>query len=111
MLTSDQQGTHRVTEADPEVKGHGQVLLAHQAGALDDLMNRYSSWNRLKRIVAWVLRLKRNLLMCVRGDVGRSVANGNILGVDELEAAEVAIIKYVQHQSFSETCQVLQATG
>ena len=52
-----------VDDADPEVK---RSIVCANHGFDPDLMaritNRYSSWTRLRRVVAWMLRYKANLL-------------------------------------------------
>ena len=60
---------------------------------LNDRFARFSSWYRLKRSVAWILRLKRRLLK-------RPIPKGQ-LTVDELDKAERAIIQCVQCQTFA----------
>ena len=59
---------------------------------LDLLFCRYSSWTRLQKAVAWILRLKSKLLR-------KSIPAGP-LTVDELEEAEHAIFSAVQHSEF-----------
>jgi hypothetical protein len=52
-----------VDEADPEVKSP-IVCASHGSdpNPVVRMIERYSSWNRLKRITTWVLRYKANLL-------------------------------------------------
>ena len=76
---------------------------------IDDLMRRYSSWNRLKRVVAWILRLKKCLLARVRADDRGARDRGRDLSLEELRAAEMAVIHYVQHQSFPLAFEALEA--
>ncbi|XP_030844258.1 uncharacterized protein LOC105444708 [Strongylocentrotus purpuratus] len=80
---------------DSEVKKtHVYATSSHDE--IDDLMTRYSSWDRLKRGIAWLLRYKQYL---------RSKGTGNLaergsLTVQELNNAEVEVIKHVQRHSF-----------
>ncbi|XP_030842249.1 uncharacterized protein LOC105438717 [Strongylocentrotus purpuratus] len=80
---------------DSEVKKtHVYATSSHDE--IDDLMTRYSSWDRLKRGIAWLLRYKQYL---------RSKGTGNLaergsLTVQELNNAEVEVIKHVQRRSF-----------
>ncbi|XP_056603915.1 uncharacterized protein LOC130420572 [Triplophysa dalaica] len=62
--------------------------------AVDRLLERYSSWHRLKRATAILLRVKALL---------RKRASGNLsdpITVSELQHAELAILKYIQTASF-----------
>ena len=70
---------------------------------LDKLSEHYSDWYRLKRAVAWLLRL-RDLL---RGENKDKI--GSNLSVDELKAAELSIVKRVQSQVYEVEIRRLQA--
>jgi len=61
---------------------------------------RFSSWKRLRAAIAWLLRL---------GAIRRKqqVPKGS-LTVDELEAAEVEILKHVQQSAFSDVIDAVQ---
>ena len=63
------------------------------------LMKRYSSWHKLKKAVAMILRLKSCLLERSKGD--NSCVSVEFLTVNELRRAEFEIIKYVQSCAFS----------
>ncbi|XP_072030174.1 uncharacterized protein [Amphiura filiformis] len=60
--------------------------------ALDQLIEHYSSWTRLRRAAAWWLRLKKIL----RTKQRQSHNFTDALTVQELEEAECAIIKHAQ---------------
>ncbi|XP_056307490.1 uncharacterized protein LOC130219206 [Danio aesculapii] len=65
--------------------------------AMDRLLEQYSSWHRLKRATAILLRLKTLL---------RKKANEHLsdpITVDELQEAELAILSYIQTKSFGTT--------
>ncbi|XP_046556878.1 uncharacterized protein LOC124266109 [Haliotis rubra] len=70
----------------------------------DQLLKNYSSWYRLKKAVAWILRLKK----CLMDRVNEKQVNGKQktklslepLSVSEMKHAEMAIIKYVQRSAF-----------
>lgn len=86
---------------DPEVK---RETVSHCAATsstnsqppLHDLFNKVSSWNKLKRIVAWLCRYKQNLRAKSRGEATEL----GLLSVKELEEAECLIVKEVQKESF-----------
>jgi transposase InsO family protein len=54
----------------------------------DTLLNYYSSWYKLKKAVAWLLRFFNGLK-------GRNLVTGQIKA-DEMQNAELAIVRYVQ---------------
>ena len=74
-------------------------------------MSKCSSWSRLRRVVAWVLRFKSNLLLRVRKReyTRKTVETTTIplVAVSELREAEREIIKHVQRVTFSEEINVL----
>nr|CAB3263159.1 uncharacterized protein LOC104265735 [Phallusia mammillata] len=74
------------------------VCLVASESATDRLIARYSSLNRLKRAVSWLLRFK-SMLMSRRFPAKYKVPTGQ-LTVVELKAAELEIVKYVQRRSF-----------
>ncbi|KAK2920579.1 hypothetical protein Q8A73_000064 [Channa argus] len=105
--------------ADPEVKRNVTVnvlAVEESTDIVQRLMEYYSSWTRLKRAVAWFLRLKDMLLTSSRrrkGLLQNTVQNIQLrrkelnyktrkknLTVDELKEAEVDIIRHCQRKSF-----------
>jgi hypothetical protein len=75
--------------------------------ATDVLLERYSSWYRLKIGVAWILKLKYLLLCKVRKKSACEIKT--TLSVTELKEAEVAVIKYVQGQHFKDEISTVMA--
>ena len=98
-----------IDENDPEVKRKKDTQVfateANQSDAVDKLFNQYSSWYKLQRAVAWMLRLKQYL---------RSKSQGNTcnvkgpLNTGDIAAAEEAIVKYVQQQTYAEEYKILE---
>ncbi|XP_041461181.1 uncharacterized protein LOC121412436 [Lytechinus variegatus] len=82
---------------DLEVK-KVQVHTITSKNPVDELITRYSSWISLLRGVAWLLRYKQYLKS--RGD--DKTVSADDLSPQELKAAEVEVIRYVQNQSFPE---------
>ncbi len=69
------------------------------------LISHYSGWTRLKRAVAWWLKLKQLLLnKCQHSDKIEEKA----LTVQDIEKAEKAIILHVQKKSFPEEIKLLE---
>ena len=98
-----------VDEADPEVKSP-IVCASHGSdpNPVVRMIERYSCWNRLKRITTWVLRYKANLLRESKkrkaGELVAIKSSGPITPFDvvEIQNAETEILKYIQGQSFRE---------
>ena len=69
----------------------------------------YSSWYKLKRGVAWLLRFGEFLKKksCLQEGLNDPLPCGR-LSIQELRSAEVRIIKYVQRSSFSLVIKALQ---
>ncbi|PIK56299.1 hypothetical protein BSL78_06781 [Apostichopus japonicus] len=79
-----------------------------QKNPVEKLLEYHSEWNKLKRSVAWWLRLKTILLQRMKGHNPNQCSQG--ITSDEMESAEKAIIKFIQRQSFPEEIVVLQKT-
>ncbi|XP_063968368.1 uncharacterized protein LOC129265564 [Lytechinus pictus] len=82
---------------DPEVKKNVFTITAEDK-VIDPLIDRYSTWDRLKRAVAWILRVKDHLHSRVKKD--DSFSSTGDLTVHELKKAERALIQHVQRQVF-----------
>ena len=79
---------------------------------LSSLIERHSSWERLKRAVAWLHRfgtwfIERYSRSPISSKV-KSGANRRILSIDEMKEAEKEIIKHTQTISCPEVIQALQ---
>ena len=108
-------------EDDPEVKrenqSHSQSSTNHRSEeVLSSLMKRFSSWERLRRAVAWLLRFKTWFIESYsRGSVNAkarsSQERGPLLTVDEVQRAEKEVMKHVQRLSFPEVIQAMQRTS
>ena len=110
---------------DPEVKVSAAIVSVEQEedDAVMSLINRSSSWRRLTRVMAWILRL-RTLLWNNRKR--REVTGGasqltshvtghkdlldkeKCLSLEEIKEAELEIIKFSQRRKFSEEFSCLQ---
>ena len=87
-------------DEDPEVRKESKIYLATvDNDCLQTLLQRYSSWWRLKRAVVWLARYKQFLRMKVHqkkvGDNVSKVKTGD-LEVKELKQAEIDIVRFVQ---------------
>ena len=73
---------------------------------MDQLIGHFSSWIKLRRAIAWWLRLKQILLH--RSKKVNHTVNRGPLTLEELDIAESAIIKKVQRQCFPDEYKLLQ---
>ena len=89
------------------------------ANSMNKLFEKFSSWSRLKKIVAWILRYRDRLrASCERCKRGSSLALKSTVGresesinVDEIDRAEKEVLKFVQRQSFEEEMSHLEQKG
>ena len=74
---------------------------------MEQFIERFSSWSRLKRVFAWILHYKRNLrLLCQSRKKNRSDCHSSTdippISLAELIDAESAILKLVQASCFKD---------
>lgn len=119
-----------LTMEDPEVRNAMVCATAaeDQRDAVLELMQYFSSWIRLKRAVAWLIKVKSILLRLSRKrkelntsktppEVEKEMrtfkssvlcANSHRLTMEDLTEAEQEIIRYCQRKTFSEEISALQ---
>ena len=95
---------------------NSQSSSRHQSqDVLLNLIKRHSSWERLKREVAWVHRFRTWFIeRYSRSPISskdKSSVNRRVLSVDEMKEAERKLIKHTQRISFPEVIQALQRIG
>ena len=76
----------------------GRTNVIVSSKKLEPLLSRYSSWDSLRKAIAWLVRFKKYLVGLLNKDPD-SIPKGP-LTVREVVAAESVIIKAVQHNSF-----------
>jgi hypothetical protein len=88
-------------EDDPELRKVSAATVVHDT-PVDKLFSHFSSWNKLKRIVAWILRAKDYLISRIKGEVqkGSRDPKPKCLTLMELRKSEDAIVKYEQEKYF-----------
>ena len=102
--------TSETLENDPEVKRvMAQTSPAQEESKLDELLAKYSSWNRLKRGVAWLLRYGDYLHARFIRKVDHKDRRPGSFSVEEYQRAERGIIQYIQRQAFPREIDVLQS--
>lgn len=94
-------------ELKPDIQSHSQTL-SHRPNEdfLSSLIQRHSSWEKLKRTVAWLLRFKSWFI--ARYSQRSKNPSVKMLWVDELQRAEREIGKHVQRIAFPEALRALQ---
>ena len=95
--------TPELTDDDVEVKrkvGMSCHAINVQEHPLELLSNHYSDWNKLKRSVGWLLRLKNILLK-------RPCDCTKLLSVQEVAEAELVLVKHVQKQAFPDDFKLI----
>ena len=102
---------------DPDVKSHAvslEVPIVSPAASLLNRFERFSSWYRLKKTVAWIFRFRNNLLMAIKSKRKGDQLNTNqkqlpCITLDEMKNAEKAILKNVQRAAFPEEFNRLES--
>ena len=104
-----------LSSEDPEVKKAMQVSYMVDvdiSNTSDDPVNMlityYSSWIKLKRAVAWLLRLKSILNHRAKCGKASQPKQSRELTIDELAKAEVAILRVIQQQAFPNEMKACQ---
>lgn len=126
------EDVYQLPADDPEVKELVAVnaVQTEEADPVTRMIHYFSSWTNLKKSIAWILRWKRLLLLCcqkrreLKLDPTQSSLNllqmcsseafkentvSKCLSVEELEEAELEIIKFSQKQMFPEEIFRLQS--
>lgn len=110
----------QLTAGDPEVKVSAIVSVEQEKDAVSCLINRSSSWTRLLRVMAWILRLKALLLnIRKRKEATAQSASSEgqhkdinmcrgYLSLEEIKNSELEIIKFCQRQKYSDELSCLQ---
>ena len=96
-----------VSMDDPELKrqfqAHHITGCQEELEPLDVMINRYSSWFRLKKAITWLLRFKEYLIKRqTQSTMGGGLASNRQLTLEEIQIAERKLINYVQRQTFGE---------
>ena len=93
-----------ITDDDPEVKPNVRVFstVNNPQVTMDDIISRFSSWERLKKFAAWMLCYRENLYKTANKPVteGSSIFIAAPVTVDEIPLAEEEILKYVQRKNY-----------
>ena len=89
-------------EIDVDEIKHTMVCSGEESSVIDELLRRYSSWYKLMKAVAWILRFK---LYCVGKWIERDTegCSRGPITVEELHRSEAVIIQYVQQKALKKS--------
>ena len=99
---------NEIEEDDPEVKKRAKIfaidLREEVNTTIHDIFSRISSWRKLKKAIAWLLRYKAKLKVArerrqLEGSMEFSHGVQPII-VDEMKNAEKEILRLIQRESF-----------
>ena len=97
---------------DVEVKRlvHTHSVEISNNGMSSRIFSRFSSWFKLKKAVAWLLRFKKWMLHSIRKkDEQHQLKFQKRITVDEMNEAESVIVKCVQSECFAEEIDTIQS--
>ena len=77
---------------------------------IDRLCQRYSSFYKLKKSVAWLLRVKTFLMNRAHKKQVESLSGLSPLTVEEIQQAERAVIRYVQLQAYDKEFKLMKSS-
>ena len=106
-----------IPDADPEIKLDAIVNLTSATEPpcpLVGYFQRVSSWYRLKKSIAWFLRYRERLQMASKGSESTKTAltmSLQRITIEEMETAELQILKCVQQYYFPEELNSLPKVG
>ena len=89
---------------DPEVKRKAVLVGMGIEKSKEIDITRFSTWMRLRRVMAWVMRFLRNCRRCKKKIVG-------CLSLEEISVAESQIMKIVQSEEFDEEIRIVDGNG
>lgn len=95
-------------DSDPEVKKVAMAFttsILQKERPLTRFIEHFSSWNKLIRSSAWILKFKETLR---RKKTSNAYPTGSQLSVEDLAKAEQSLVSYVQQQSFKDEVTSLQ---
>ena len=109
---------HQTKPDDPELKRDVQMyiqttLSQPEEDALTKLLHRFSSWDKLKKAFAWLLRFENWFVQKYRHLSGNNspfmslIPRGELL-VNEVQVAESEVTKHLQKLSFPKVVEALQ---
>lgn len=102
-----------VDDGDSEVKMVLNTFVTpqkHMTSSLDDLLTRYSDWEKLQRCVAWLLRFKMYVIQKYSKGKTLTVVNRGTLTVNEIRDATKSILVLVQKSAYNNDIKCVTET-
>ena len=97
---------------DPEVKSEVRTHFIAQEHVLDTMICKYSSWNKLKKAIVWLIRYQ-DYIIHKFGSQNRkhdeNVTNSSSCSVKKMQLEEKQLIKFVQSQVFLKEISIQEA--
>ena len=92
-------------DEDPAVRKEAQIFSFVVNGEpLEKVISYHSSWWKLRRCVAWLLRYKQYIL-------GKLEETSRYLKIDDIRKAEHEIFRHVQRSTFPEMIEILSSAN
>ena len=90
---------------DPAVRKEAQIYsILVNGDALEKVIGYHSSWWKLRRCVAWLLRYKQYIR-------GKLEETSRYLKIEDIRKAEREIIRHVQRSTFPEVIKILSSAN
>lgn len=115
----DQSVIETILPDDPEVKRLSTLsTVVEEHLNLSERLKYFSSWHRAKRALATCLRFQKRFKKQQRTGIG-NIGDGNMtqekeryvsVTVEELQNAEIEIVKNIQKEAFKEEIEMLQSS-
>lgn len=102
-----------VSDDDIEVKPEVNVNMSQgkQSKGVNDLLNRYSDWNRLQRAVGWLLRFKTYLVERYLRSNKVSYATPKHFTANEIREATSSVIRVLQMEVYRDEIRSIVQVG
>ena len=108
-LTNQEMVKKKAVKKKTDVNVHyGSVDREEKEDAVHKLLHHYSDWTKLKRAVVWWMKLKKKFLMRIRGTEPEKDDLQPNLTSDDLDKAEMVIIRHIQDESFPQEMNACQ---
>lgn len=92
-------GPGEIVDDDPEVKTSAKVnIVTVEPSPIQKLIEKYSTWHRLLKAIAWILRIKGWLLAKRK----KNPIDMHYLKTEDLLGAELAVLKFIQELYFED---------
>ena len=100
-----------INDVEEKLPQKSFAVTVDSTNAIDSLLSKYSSWTKLLKITAWILRYISILKSKISkiDSKANTLIQGSFVTVDETKKAELAIIRYLQYKEYGSEIQNLNA--